>query len=586
MDEEVTSVRLDAEQSEVATAEGSTRQVVIAGPGAGKTQVVSALVENLVDVEGVDPVHGVLVLSFSNAAVHSVEARLRARDVPPVQIRTIDSLALRILREETDQDLAAMTFDERIRAATRILAEDEWRDADELEHLVVDEVQDLVGVRADFLLALMRALPEESGVTLLGDPAQAIYDFQLDQDSESSTTSTQLLDEARAAGARTVVLKGQYRAATRDAKAAAGLRADGVEVPHPHDVEDFWNEVVHVGDLATASEIFRDRDESTVFLTSTNGQALAVAGALRETDMRVTVSRGAQHQLWDRWIAQVLGDVATPSVERDEFLSLMSERAPRIDAAAGWRALKSVAGGRGRSLDLISLVSGLQQRYSALPDLIDTPRTQAVVSTVHRAKGLEFDNVALVDFPEHGRSEGSEDAVGRERFVALTRARRLLVRVDGPDIRWVRLAHCGGEAGPRWIRGGPKPWMTTAFEVRASDLDTESLASDPEVRSGLAKHDPTGATVQLLPSPERSTLVTPIFEVRWHGVLLGHTTAFFGAEFATRTGTLERARRSWPALHDVHVESVATMVGDPHLSDRRLFLAPVMSGLARIEWRE
>ena len=69
MDEALNDIDLDDDQLSVATSAASVRQVVIAGPGAGKTHVVSRLVENLIVDEGIDPVQGLLVLSFSNAAV-------------------------------------------------------------------------------------------------------------------------------------------------------------------------------------------------------------------------------------------------------------------------------------------------------------------------------------------------------------------------------------------------------------------------------------------------------------------------------------------------------------------------------------
>ena|GEM_PF-6458655 len=64
MEHELTRMELDSEQESVAFVDPQTRQVVIAGPGSGKTQVVSSLVENLVLDEGIEPAHGLLVLSL------------------------------------------------------------------------------------------------------------------------------------------------------------------------------------------------------------------------------------------------------------------------------------------------------------------------------------------------------------------------------------------------------------------------------------------------------------------------------------------------------------------------------------------
>lgn len=227
MDEEVVSLLLDTEQELVAAAAIDDRRLVIAGPGTGKTQTLASLVENLVVDEELDTVSELLILSFSNAAVHAVDARLRARDVPPVHVRTIDSLAS-VIVSDAGEDPSTMSFDQRVKRATQILDGGEWDALEDVLHLVVDEVQDVVGVRADFLLALLEALPEEAGFAFLGDPAQAIYDFQIDAEKGSGTTCADLIVGAKEAGAETVVLAGQYRARGVDVTAILEHRsADG-----------------------------------------------------------------------------------------------------------------------------------------------------------------------------------------------------------------------------------------------------------------------------------------------------------------------------------------------------------------------
>ena len=53
----------------------------------------------------------------------------------------------------------------------------------EYEHIIVDEVQDLVGVRAELVLSLLDSLPDSCGFTLLGDSCQALYDYLAVNDS-------------------------------------------------------------------------------------------------------------------------------------------------------------------------------------------------------------------------------------------------------------------------------------------------------------------------------------------------------------------------------------------------------------------
>ena len=68
---------LDMDQQRAASAPADARQIVIAGPGAGKSEVVGARCRELLDHD-VYP-EEILVISFSNAAVDVV--RVRTKDV-------------------------------------------------------------------------------------------------------------------------------------------------------------------------------------------------------------------------------------------------------------------------------------------------------------------------------------------------------------------------------------------------------------------------------------------------------------------------------------------------------------------------
>lgn len=591
----MTEYVLDDAQATAAKTDPDQRQIVLAGPGAGKTQVVSALVENLVLDGQVDPLHGLVVLSFSNAAVHAVDARLRARNVPPVTVRTIDSLAARIMSEAGDEDVSGMGFDARIERATRLIREGEWADCEDLEHVVIDEVQDVVGSRADFVEALLTALPADAGFTLLGDPAQAIYDFQLHSDDESppmsTTTSATLLEDARRLGASTVSLTGQYRAQTRDAVGAAALRASVGEPPDPNDVADFWDEVVHVGDVDAVVGHLRRAQGSVAMLTDTNGQAMLTAGELRKRGVEVEVRRSARQRVLVSWIASTLADVESSSLEVGDFRRLLDEYEIDLDVGDAWRALRHAAGTKGRELDIPALVGRLRARDVVSPDLVNQPRGRATVSTIHRAKGLEYDKVVLMEFPSRRhKTEDLEDR-SRVRFVALTRARRILMRADGPDDRSLRKVWAPGASGARWIEGGWEKWQTRSFEMRIDDVDDCCPpGNDPvQIQQLLGSGTVVGAEVTLRPDPRLSNLTTPVFSVLMGSTEVARTSHQFGVDLAARIGSLKRKRRGWPSLSGGYVEGVATAVGERSVNGagrNGLWLIPVISGLLTIEWSD
>lgn len=594
MDQAVSEPRLDDSQLAVVEISADTRQIVIAGPGAGKTEVVAALVEHLVD-DGVDQTGGMLVISFSNAAVNASSSRLRARGLGPVSVQTMDSLASEVLRDLALDDHGRLGFDGRIALANRLLAEEGWERIDDLEHLVVDEVQDVVGVRADFLLTIIEHLRDEAGFTLLGDPAQGIYDFQIRTDARgrkppSMTTSTALL---RAVGDRaeveTRMLVGQYRAASRDAKAVAALRPAVLPGGDPSLLEDFHAAVIPVGTVQEVVELAQRWHGTTALLTATNGQALLVAGALRAAGTTVEVRRSAQQRVIAPWVAQLLGDAPTDSISRTELDERAAKRTPDLSPGVLWRALRGAVGGRGTEVDLKRLVQRLRGARPLDPELIDHPVTPFVVSTVHRAKGLEFDNVVLVDFPDREWLDDTTDPGERlrTRFVALTRARRLITRAEGPDDRHLRRFSKPGLQTERWYVGGPKPWMTFGYEIGVEDI--EPIAADvTTAQEELAIRVSAGDPVQLRLDPSASTLTMPVYTVLHNGTAVARTSWRFGEDLASRIGTLEFKKGPWPHLHGARVESVATVVVDPEPASsyrHGLYLAPMITGLLHIDWK-
>src|SRR5688572_20307059 len=90
---DVVETVLDIDQEAVARVPCRRRQIVLAGPGSGKTQVVAALLHHLTEEEGLSATDEVLVISFSRAAVAAVRRRTATSGSPRVTIRTLDALA-------------------------------------------------------------------------------------------------------------------------------------------------------------------------------------------------------------------------------------------------------------------------------------------------------------------------------------------------------------------------------------------------------------------------------------------------------------------------------------------------------------
>src|SRR5262249_27206599 len=177
----------DLEQLEVILEAPTSWQLVIAGPGAGKSAVACQRVAYLVD-ESVPPSR-ILLVSFTRTAVTELRDRIVAYAVAgasarTVRISTIDSHAWSLRSGFNDEPLPRFlgddSYDLNIERTVELFKS---RNPDLLdfmgrfEHLIIDEAQDVVDLRAELALLMLSSLSPTCGVTILADPAQAIYGF-------------------------------------------------------------------------------------------------------------------------------------------------------------------------------------------------------------------------------------------------------------------------------------------------------------------------------------------------------------------------------------------------------------------------
>src|SRR4051812_27405187 len=176
-----------SEQQAAIDAPADAGTLVLAGPGTGKTYTLILRLERMLGQH-----RRPLVLSFTRAVVRELHARLGAAGATARYVRpvTFDSMATRLLSSVPElagwHRWESRGYDGRIDAAIAAIEQDssarEWLGS-RFDHVVVDEVQDLVGRRGRLVLAVLDVIPR---FTLLGDPAQGIYGWQEDTEDLSS----------------------------------------------------------------------------------------------------------------------------------------------------------------------------------------------------------------------------------------------------------------------------------------------------------------------------------------------------------------------------------------------------------------
>ncbi len=591
------NVNLNDEQLEVVKAPAVARLLVIAGAGQGKTEVVVSRIDNLVQDEGLDA-EEILVLSFSRAAVSAVRTRLDLRDVAAANVRTFDSFASFLLFEAGIQ--LDGNFEARIRRATRSLREAEKAPQviSSIRHVVIDEVQDLVGDRADFVIGILELLDKEAGITALGDPLQGVYDFQL-EDSLSTTSSVDVFGSlTKRFGCEAVGLGQNYRARGKFPKEVVRL-GDAIRDSDDGDtaeelLDDLVLDLPDRGDIDAWYDLLTPRSgKTTAVLCTTNADVLRVSRYLNEQGVAHAVRRQAQDFGAAKWIASALGPLPGPKERRSEVEAALERLLEKKEVAQRWTELKAAEGRRSEfdSLNLLTVARLVKAR--ALPLTLTEPdHSSVIVSTIHRAKGLEFDSVFVVEptwVPDH---ENSWTRV-RRQYVALSRAR--------DDIFVCRLPQPKSfiKADPRlWGRFKEEAWSkkrrgvkwTKAFEFNYNDVESAYPTASTQVtaemvQKTLASDDLVGMAIQAELDEEESTEDSPSYLlVTETGHIVGRTSGTFDDTFAKAFGWLG----SWPGIVDgLSLVSVETVAGEPNESEKAglgssgFWLVPRVTGLAR-----
>ncbi len=591
-------VDLTAEQAKVVQLPADALAVVTACAGAGKTTTLARRVEWLIAELDVSP-GNILVLSFSRAAVARLQKAFVGQERPP-QAKTFDSWALELLVNLAPEGpWASSPFEERIAQATYLISSGEADDyLSEIQHVLVDETQDLVGARRALVESLLHRM--ELGFTVVGDLAQSIYGFQTELALRASETGAFLRGLRREFGDDLLELElsENFRARTTVARAALPLApqllavAEGRSSLAPTrlyaDLRDVLLDRLAIESLnePMLADLLRQTPDCAV-LTRTNGQALQVADALHDQGVPHQVRGDFRDRAVPAWIAQLFRS-GVRVLTREAFDDL----AAQANVETAWRLLLRVAPASGRrSLDLSRLAELIAQQR--LPDeLRENPDARGVViSTMHRAKGLEFDLVIVTDpgaaQPDRPDWDPAEEA--RLLYVGLTRAHENILRLTPRKPGW-DFAVKQAQGTNRWGRTGRKSYFRTGLQIGAGDVHVEDpagtylLEGSASALQEYLEHEVAAGDEVDLNIVGLEPTAGPVYSIIHRGQGIGVTSERFGRDM---TRWLGRGKRVPHALRRVRIAQMETVAGREATGNRAgletsgIWLAPRLTGLAR-----
>jgi hypothetical protein len=614
---------LTAEQLAVVEQPADALTLVTAQAGAGKTHTLVRRLDRLISEEDLSAGE-ILVLTFSRAAVRELRNRLSryGEAARHVRAQTFDSWALDLLtRVDAQGDWVNKSFDARIEGARNAIDEglaDELYEHD-LRHVVIDEVQDLVGTRRDLVEALLDRF--DCGFTVVGDPAQSIYGFTVKNPVERKEETNRFFEWLRGTFGEELTelsLTENFRARTDDAKTALdfGPRLRALSESGNQDGEAHYNELrsvlTGVMDFGGFDELGADGlttyDGTTAILCRTNGQALVVSERLHAAGVPHRLQRSARDRVVPVWLGLLMARCDASSLPRERFDQLIGDLPlpEGSDADLLWRLLQRTGSGRAsdRLLDLGRLRSALVA--GRLPDeLTGQPPARLVVSSFHRAKGLEFDRVLVVDpgplpvVAADKRKNVERDAAEEVRllYVAMTRARDELYRLSTMDMRNIRI----NDATNRWARYFFQHWRRDGLELEGGDVVTEYPAGTVdfeadagEIQRYLAAAVKPGDAVELerlYPDPI-GLLESPPYLIKHQGRPIGTVSERFRTDLYKflKQGP-NFIPRAFPAvISGVRIDTVETVAGNEAagiragLDQHGVWLAPRLIGLSTFTW--
>jgi hypothetical protein len=582
----------DPDQETVISASADSRLLVEAPPGSGKTWTACRRVASLVD-NGLSPAR-IWMISFTRVAVAELRSRIAgllreptaARDI---RIVTIDSLAWRLRAGFGDPDSGLPGgHDAGIEQTLSLLDKGDVSLLDfveGIEHLVLDEAQDLTGDRSALVALLVSRLSAGCGVTVFHDPAQAIYGFSSSGDRPSVT---EMLDKLSGPAFSHILLRTDHR--TRNAGLSGLFASMRSVVTEPgrqqidrydsvrEAIEDAADTVPAVSTattaLATAGSLVLFRSRAAMLAASA---AHWVAG--REIRVRYT----GREEVVQPWVGALLGPCRSDHLDREGFDDLWQQLTPPplLPREAAWVMLRRIAPAGKSGLDLVRLA----QRLANSPPPLDLQQSDLggpsgpLLTTIHGAKGREADEVHLM-LPRRPDAEAAIDwgEEARTLFVGTTRARSRLV--IGSAHTFLQSEKSTGRRWQSWSHGGRRDARIEIGVDGDVGIAPPVLADDGSsaVQRVVWKHSRRPVSVRA----ERmdGTWILRIDEGQDENCIIGSLTSLF--ERSIRNIAAQASGPgSWPSsrINRFHMVAARTVALPAENGGARFWLEPVVAGL-------
>lgn len=407
--------------------------ILNSGPGTGKTYTI---IQRLIYIlaNNLCPADEIYILCYTRSAKSVVENKIEQAvmkgviqpSAKNICVLTFDSYATYFLMAMRDQGAIKENFDsyeynERIKLFNEYISVEDFEG---IKYFIVDEIQDLVNERAKMVLKILENL--KCGYLLAGDRCQSIYDYEADDDATlDSVKFYELAEKLFPSDMLRYEITVNRRQSAELAEEATKMRRVLLNKSFI-DQNKYVNSIVLKYSGKTKIEHYiktltQVPTVSTAILCRNNGEAEYISGLLCEKGIVHTLNRGVNNVFpLPRWIADVFWDCCRPTISKKDFIERFTFRCDtELDPEVLWELLRKLTDSQDKTVISIQKLITALTISNNIPSEFFGDAPMLTVSTIHKAKGSEFDRVILIESDIKPSSDSAEEA--RVRYVALTR---------------------------------------------------------------------------------------------------------------------------------------------------------------------
>lgn len=427
---------LSDKQMEIISDKESRCIVVAAGPGSGKTRVLVHKLASLLLLEDVKH-EQLLMLTFSRAAATEFKQRLMGligNAAHFVEIKTFHSYCFDLLGRIGNLDDAKDVVS---RAAHMISDGEVEPNRIAKTVLVIDEAQDMSAEEYALVHALMAA-NEEMRVIAVGDDDQNIFEFR----GSNSKFMAKLLQESNG---RFIEMTENYRSSQHIVNYANNFVKSIKDRMKSRPIISMSSEVGSVSITQHAStymyqplvdDLMNHRGRGTMcVLTQTNEEAVIMVALLRKHNLKSKLIQSMDgFRFWNMaevrfFLKCIEAETHTPLIA-DEVWEKSKQRTYSAYADSASLCYLEQCVKLFEETNKAKYLTDFKEYIfeSSAEDFCDLQNADVVVSTIHKSKGMEFDDVyMLISEPRQ-----LTDEVLRRYYVGITRAKqRLFIHTNG-----------------------------------------------------------------------------------------------------------------------------------------------------------